>query len=64
MSDDAKKKAKKECEEACEEKVKNAEGQQDEAKDSDGSFSGAERESRIRIKKKASSLRKIRKKRR
>ena len=45
MSDDAKKKAKKECEEACEEKVKNAEGQQDEAKDSDGSFSGAERES-------------------
>ena len=45
MSDDAKKKAKKECEEACEEKVKNAEGQQDEAKDSDGAFSGAERES-------------------
>ncbi len=52
MSDDAKKKAKKECEEACEEKVKNAEGQQDEAKDSDGAFSGAEKKSSDRIKKK------------
>ena len=57
------KKQRKECEEACEEKVKNAEGQQDEAKDSDGAFSGAEKESSDRIKK-AISLRKIRKKRR